>query len=43
MDGGTVAETGSPLELILRENSLFRSMCISSGDYDNLLSIAKGL
>ena len=41
LNEGTVAECGSPLELMQREGSMFRSMCVSSGDYEGLLQIAK--
>ena len=41
MSEGRVAEFGSPLELMLREGSIFKSMCVSSGDYDGLLQIAR--
>ena len=41
MSEGCVAEFGSPLELMLKEGSIFKSMCVSSGDYDGLLQIAR--
>lgn len=41
MDKGRVAEIGEPLGLMMQATSLFRQMCLSSGDFDNLLKIAK--
>lgn len=41
MDRGQVAEFGSPLSLIENKNSIFHSMCQSSGDFDYLVGIAR--
>eukprot|EP01035_Chromulina_nebulosa_P017873 gene17873-23489_t len=41
MDKGSVAEYDSPLKLMQDEKSIFYSMCMNSGDFDNLYSIAK--
>lgn len=41
MNGGQAAEAGRPLELMLNEASLFRKMCVASGDFDNVLKIAR--
>ncbi len=41
MDQGKVAEFAPPFDLIRQENSLFRQMCITSGDYDELYNTAE--
>jgi len=41
MDQGRTAEFAPPLELIQREGSLFRQMCVTSGDYDELYATAE--
>ncbi|KAI8894377.1 P-loop containing nucleoside triphosphate hydrolase protein, partial [Globomyces pollinis-pini] len=40
MDGGIVAEMGSPLELLSQEGSIFHKMCEESGDCEELYEIA---
>ncbi|KAJ1426600.1 hypothetical protein B484DRAFT_349292 [Ochromonadaceae sp. CCMP2298] len=41
MDKGSVAESGDPYVLMQDPNSLFHSMCVTSGDYEELLALAK--
>jgi ATP-binding cassette subfamily C (CFTR/MRP) protein 1 len=38
---GRVAEYGTPLELMRSSSSLFRDMCEATGDFDNLLKVAR--
>lgn len=42
MDKGSAAEFDSPLALMDREGSIFRSMCDRSGDGDLLRRVATG-
>jgi ABC-type multidrug transport system fused ATPase/permease subunit len=39
---GVVAETGAPLELLGESDSEFRALAEESGEYDEILGIAKG-
>jgi hypothetical protein len=41
MDAGTVKEYDSPYQLLQQSDSLFRSLCVSSGAYDQLFQIAR--
>ena len=41
MNAGQASEVGRPLELMLNETSLFRKMCVASGDFESLLKIAR--
>jgi len=41
MDSGRVAEFSDPYSLLMDDKSLFHSLCKSSGDFDELLAIAK--
>jgi ABC-type multidrug transport system fused ATPase/permease subunit len=41
MDQGTVAEYSDPLSLMNQKDSIFRSMCVSSGNYDELFGAAQ--
>jgi ABC-type multidrug transport system fused ATPase/permease subunit len=41
MHEGAVAEIGAPIELLDRQDSLFRKMSIASGDYENVVRIAR--
>lgn len=41
MDKGSVAEMDHPYTLMSRERSLFRGMCLASGEFEDLLSMAK--
>lgn len=41
MDQGRVAEYAEPFELINREGSIFRQMCVTSGDFDELYASAE--
>ena len=41
MDQGRKAEFAPPFELIQQENSLFRQMCVTSGDYEELYATAQ--
>lgn len=41
MDQGRVAECAPPFELIQKENSIFRQMCTTSGDFDELYACAR--
>ena len=40
MDKGQVVEFADPFTLMSREDSLFRGLCQSSGDFDELLATA---
>ncbi|KAJ2999390.1 hypothetical protein HDV02_003008 [Globomyces sp. JEL0801] len=40
MDDGKVGEFGTPYELLSNKNGLFHSMCVESGDYEELVTIA---
>jgi ABC-type multidrug transport system fused ATPase/permease subunit len=40
LDQGKIEEIGKPLDL-LKKKGLLYSMCVESGDYDELYSIAK--
>jgi len=40
MDRGTVAEFGEPSELLRRE-SIFKDMCVASGEYEEILRLAR--
>ena len=40
MDQGCVAECAEPLALIHSEHSIFRQMCLTSGDFEELLDSA---
>jgi ABC-type multidrug transport system fused ATPase/permease subunit len=39
---GVVAETGTPLDLLRQSDSEFRTLAEESGEYGEILSIAKG-
>lgn len=41
MDAGEVKEYDSPLNLLQQDNSIFKEMCIASGDYDLILESAR--
>jgi ABC-type multidrug transport system fused ATPase/permease subunit len=41
MDKGSVAEFDEPLVLMNKENSIFREMCLASGDFDELFAAAQ--
>lgn len=41
LENGTVAETGTPYDLIRREGGIFRAMCVKSGTFTELESAAK--
>ncbi|ORY48132.1 P-loop containing nucleoside triphosphate hydrolase protein, partial [Rhizoclosmatium globosum] len=41
LDHGKVIENGSPLELIERKDGAFRKMCEETGEFDELVAIAK--
>ncbi|KAI9311060.1 P-loop containing nucleoside triphosphate hydrolase protein [Dichotomocladium elegans] len=41
MENGQVLEQANPLELILDQKSVFHKMCMASGEYHNLLTLAK--
>ncbi|CAM9283341.1 unnamed protein product [Heterosigma akashiwo] len=41
LEQGQVAEYGRPLDLLTQETSNFKSLCERTGDFDNLLAIAK--
>ncbi|KAF7730272.1 hypothetical protein EC973_002515 [Apophysomyces ossiformis] len=41
LDQGEIKEFSSPLDLINDSNSLFHNMCRSSGDFENLVTLAK--
>lgn len=41
MDQGQRAEFAAPLELLQQEGSLFRQMCVTSGDFDELYATAE--
>jgi len=41
MDSGQVAEFSDPYSLLMDDKSLFHSLCKSSGDFDELLAIAR--
>ena len=43
MDRGSAAEFDSPLTLMDREGSIFQSMCIRSGDSEQLRKAASGI
>ncbi|KAI8811080.1 P-loop containing nucleoside triphosphate hydrolase protein [Cladochytrium replicatum] len=46
MDNGAIAEFAHPYDLMIRENTIFRSMCVETGEFEELLSLAsaaKGL
>jgi hypothetical protein len=40
MDAGKVAEFDTPKNLIAKEDGLFRSMCLKSGDFEQLKEAA---
>ncbi len=42
MDQGKVAELAHPFELMCREESVFRQMCVASGEFEELYETAKG-
>ncbi len=41
MDQGSVAEFAHPYELMCAEGGIFRELCVASGDFDELLNMAK--
>ncbi|KAI8802118.1 hypothetical protein BJ742DRAFT_873513 [Cladochytrium replicatum] len=41
MDSGAIAEFAHPYDLMTREDSIFRSMCLETGEFDELLSLAR--
>jgi hypothetical protein len=41
LDKGTVAEFDTPLNLIRKEEGLFRQMCMQSGTFAELEAVAK--
>jgi ABC-type transport system involved in cytochrome bd biosynthesis fused ATPase/permease subunit len=41
MDAGRVAECAEPFTLINTPDSIFRQMCLTSGDYEELYQSAK--
>ncbi len=41
MDAGRVAECDEPFKLINTPDSIFRQMCLTSGDYEELYQSAK--
>lgn len=43
MDRGSAAEFDTPLSLMDREGSIFQSMCVRSGDYEQLRKAASGV
>ncbi|CAK5270991.1 unnamed protein product [Mycena citricolor] len=42
LDRGRVVEIGAPLELMMSDGGLFRSMCVQSGKFEELESLARG-
>ncbi|KAJ3412857.1 hypothetical protein HDV05_008793 [Chytridiales sp. JEL 0842] len=42
LDKGVIVENGSPWELMQKEGGMFRSMCEESGEWDDLIKLAKG-
>jgi ABC-type multidrug transport system fused ATPase/permease subunit len=40
MDQGRVAECARPFELMQQDDSIFRQMCVTSGDFDELYASA---
>jgi ABC-type multidrug transport system fused ATPase/permease subunit len=43
MDKGQVVEFADPFTLMTTDGSLFRGLCQSTGDFDELLSTAKAV
>ncbi|KAK9458848.1 uncharacterized protein V1516DRAFT_629966 [Lipomyces oligophaga] len=41
MDNGKIIEHGTPMELISKDGSLFRSMCANSGEFEELELLAR--
>lgn len=42
LDKGTVVEDGTPAELIERGGGVFQTMCLASGEFEQLRAMAKG-
>jgi ABC-type multidrug transport system ATPase subunit len=40
LEGGAIVEDGMPQELLEREGGAFRAMCLASGEYDQLCTMA---
>jgi len=41
LDAGKVAEFDTPLNLLNKEDSIFRAMCLKSGDFEELKEVAQ--
>lgn len=41
MDQGTMVEYDSPYNLMMKMDSIFHEMCVASGNFQNLLEMAK--
>ena len=41
LDNGKIVEFGTPFELISNESGIFRSMCVETGEYEELLTLSQ--